>query len=224
MKKFFLAIAAMALTAPAFAQFSSGGFDLDKENVYYGIRLGITAASISSSDADFKDLNSKVGMTLGGVIGLRCSKTTPIFLESGLYYTQRGGKGDITKKWQGYETPTKRGATANINYLEIPILIKYGIQAGDNIAILPYVGPYFAMAIAGDTKLDAIGELPSEKPSSFDSGYFNRPDMGFKLGCGLEYNNLYVEVGYQFGVANIADGDDVTAHGNAFIANFGVNF
>ena len=41
MKKFFTAIVAMMLAVPSFAQFSSGGFELDKQNVYWGARMGL---------------------------------------------------------------------------------------------------------------------------------------------------------------------------------------
>jgi hypothetical protein len=50
--------------------------------------------------------------------------------------------------------------------------------------------------------------------------------MGFKVGCGAEYNMLYLELGYQFGVTNIAEDNpqDLAAHtGNLFI-NLGINF
>ena len=181
MKKIFTAIVAMVLAAPAFAQFSSGGFELDKQNLYYGVRLGLTVADLSG-DAE---TDAKVGMTLGGVVGLRVSQSTPLFLESGLYYTERGAK-DV-----GYSN------------LEIPLLIKYGIKATDDIAILPFVGPYFARACWGKTKQPKLDGTGSEK---------------------AEYNKLYVELGYQFGVSNIAKNDDLTIRSNAFFANFGVNF
>jgi len=211
MKKFFSAIVAMMLAAPAFAQFSSGGFELDKQNLYYGVRLGMTVADLGGD----VETDSKVGMTLGGVVGLRVSQSTPVFLESGLYYTERGAK-DI-----GYSN------------LEIPLLIKYGIKATDDIAILPFVGPYFARACWGKTKqpkLDADDKvIGSEKVGTFDEdkafhGGLKRLNMGFKLGCAAEYNKLYVELGYQFGVSNIAKNDDLTIRSNAFFANFGVNF
>jgi len=35
---------------------------------------------------------------------------------------------------------------------------------------------------------------------------------------------IYAEVGYQIGVTNIWDSDDVTGHNNSFFFNFGVNF
>jgi hypothetical protein len=48
--------------------------------------------------------------------------------------------------------------------------------------------------------------------------------MGFKLGCGAEYNKIYAEIGYQFGVTNFLDDDDFSAHNNALFFNLGVNF
>lgn len=210
MKKVFAAIVAMMLAVPSFAQYSSGGFELDKENLYYGVRIGLTNATLGG---DLDGVKSKVGMAMAGVVGLRLSSTTPVFLESGLYYTERGAK--------------------NIGYtnLEVPLLIKYGIKASDDIAILPFVGPYFARACWGETKsaLNKNAEGKETKVGTFDekkawTGGLSRLNMGFKIGCGAEYNKLYLEVGYQIGVTNIAKQDDLTIRSNAFFANFGVNF
>ena len=198
MKKFLLAIIALFCSVSSFGQYSSGGFDLDKENVYYGVRFGGTLASISGD----KSIGTKVGLTLAGVIGLRLSSSSPVFLESGLYYTQRGAKdGD-------YEVTH--------NNLEIPLVVKYGFKATDDIALLPFIGPYFAYAVSADQKaLDDKIEDPNR---------VYRNNMGFKLGCGAEYNKLYLELGYQFGITNIWDSDAITGHNNALFLNFGVNF
>ena len=207
MKKFFLSIVAAILAVPALAQYSSGGFSLSESSVYYGLRLGMNVSTITGKYAE--DAKSKVGMTLGGVIGLRVSETTPVFVESGLYYAGRGAK-DLS-----------------LNYLEIPILINYGVQVSDDIAVLPFIGPYFSIGIAGQHKYettDGSGNIIKEKDSSYD--FMRRPDMGFKVGCGAEYNKLYLELGYQFGVADIAKDNpaDASAHTGNFFANFGINF
>ena len=197
MKKFLMAIVAVLFAAPSFAQYSSGGFSLSESTVYYGVRMGLNVANISG---DYTDMGSKAGFNFGAVLGLRVSQTTPIFLESGVYYTERGAK--------------EGSAKVGLTYLEVPLLIKYGIQATDEIAVLPYVGPAFGFGVAGKMK--------PGNASSYD--VFNRPDVGFKIGCGAEYNMLYLELGYQIGMANILDSDNDTAHGNAFIVNYGVNF
>ena len=210
MKKFLVAIVAVLFAAPSFAQISSGGFSLTESTVYYGMRMGLNVANLTGDTEGFSGANA--GLNLAGVLGLRISDSTPIFLESGLYFTQRGAKKD-------------KNTYANLNYLEIPVLLKYGIQATDEIAVLPFIGPTFSMGIAGKMK---SGE-GSDKESSFGSDRFNRLDAGIKFGCGAEYNKLYLEMGYQFGLSNIADWkvnatDDASVHNGAFFVNLGVNF
>ena len=199
MKKLLVSIVAALMAVPSFAQYSSGGFELDKQNLYYGIRFGGTLASVSGDIP----VGTKVGLTLAGVIGLRVSSTAPVFLESGLYYTQRGAKEDPI--------------TITHDNLEIPVLVKYGIKATDEIALLPFFGPYFAYAVSSEFKYK--GETAPK-----DSFRPNRNNMGFKLGCGAEFNKIYAEVGYQFGVTNFIDSDDLTGHNNAFFLNLGLNF
>ncbi len=204
MKKLLVSIVAALMAAPSFAQYSSGGFELDKESLYYGVRFGATLASVSG---DYS-VGNKVGMTLAGVIGLRVSNSTPVFLESGLYYTQRGAKDD---DWE-----------ITSNNLEIPLVIKYGLKATDDIAVLPFFGPWFSYAVSSDKK-------DKRSQADMDSGKnalhrINRNNMGFKLGCGAEFNKIYAEVGYQFGVTNFIDSDDLTGHNNAFFLNLGLNF
>ena len=210
MKKFFAVIAALVLSVPSFAQYSSGGFDLDKENLYYGVRIGMTGATLSGDATAVKDLGTKVGLTLAGVIGLHISKSAPVFLESGLYYTERGAK--------------KNKFSVSYNNLEIPILVKYGIKATDDIAILPFLGPVFSYAFSGKYKYTENGT--SVEVGAFDEKKWDglkRANMGFKLGCGAEYNNLYLEAGYQFGITDISKSED-GIHSNALFVNFGVNF
>lgn len=208
MKKILVAILGVLFAAPSFAQYSSGGFSLSESSVYYGIRLGMNMATLTG---DAPDLGTKIGLNFGGTVGLRLSDTTPIFLESGLYYTGSGASKDKT--------------TISLNYLEVPILIKYGVQVSDDIALLPFVGPTFRYGLfGGKWKTSGAG-----KTDSFGDGKFKRADMGIKLGCGAEYNKLYLELGYQFGITNIADwallnGDDASAHNGALFINLGVNF
>ena len=208
MKKFLVAIMAVLFSAPSFAQYSSGGFSLSESTVYYGIRLGM---NISTLTGDI-DMGSKVGLNVAPIIGLRVSDTTPVFLESGLYFSGLGAK--------------KGKSSIALNYLEIPVLIKYGIQASDDIAVLPFVGPTFRYGLFGG-KWKTEGE---GKVNSFGGDRFKRADMGIKLGCGAEYNKLYLELGYEFGIINIAGWkaangiDDGTSHNGNFFVNLGVNF
>ena len=209
MKKVLMSIVAVLFAASSFAQTNSGGFSLSESTVYYGARIGMNVSTITGDGTS--DMKSKVGLTLGGVLGLRISDATPLFLESGLYFTQYGANGEGK-------------CYTNINYLEIPVLIKYGFQVTDEISVLPYIGPTVALGITAksknyDSKTDSYFTT-----SGFGDNNLNRANVGIKLGCGAEWNKLYLELGYHFGVTNIADSDNISQHnGNLFI-NFGVNF
>ena len=204
MKKFLLLAIVMVFASGAFAQMSSGGFALDHSRVYYGVRIG---ASFSNLDFYKVDLNTKVGLTLAAIVGLRVSDSVPVFLESGFYYNGRGAR--------------KKDLKVNLNYLELPILIKYGIRVSDPVTIIPFVGPYFGIAVSGKAS-GKFGELEVDG-SPFIDGGIKRGDMGFKFGAGVEYNMLYLELGYQIGVADIGKNPNETRT-NSFFANFGVNF
>ena len=215
MKKVLVSLVAMLCSVSGFAQYSSGGFSLDEENMYWGVRFGMTVSSLSGDLSSNLDLGSKVGMTLAGIVGLRPSDSTPVFIESGLYYTERGAKKDKIRV--GYNT------------LEIPLIVKYGFKATDDIAVLPFFGPYFSYAFSGKTKqydgtstnIVSVGTFDEKK--AFTGG-LKRANMGFKFGVGAEFNKLYLEIAYQVGITNICKLDAYSSHSNAFVANFGVNF
>lgn len=210
MRKILSAIVAVLIAAPSFAQFHTGGFSIDKSNLYFGGRIGFTVPTITGDIPVIDPLGTKVGLNIGAVIGLRVSQTAPVFVESGLFYTERGAK--------------KNKVSVGYNSLEIPLLVKYGFQVSDEIAVLPFFGPAFGFGIAGKFK-DENGY----KVSSFDDDEpiwpgLKRFNMGLRLGCGAEYNNIYAEIAYQLGVTNISDDDNFSAHSSGLLVNFGVNF
>ena len=201
LKKFLIALLGMAATLPAAAQYNSGNFEANQASVYYGVRMGIHSGWLGG------DISSKsqVGMTIGAVVGLRVVRDEAIFLESGLYYSERGGKQNDGK--------------VHLNYFEVPVLVKAGFAVTDDIVLLPFIGPYFAMGISGQTTVSTSeGTL---KYSSYND--FKHFDMGFKLGLGAEYSLFYLELGYQFGVHDVSK-NDVSARTRGLFANFGINF
>lgn len=214
MKKILVAICAMVLSAPAFAQYSSGGFTLDEENVYWGVRIGLSNAHMAGTHGF--SLDSRAGLNLGGVVGLRCSNSVPVFLESGLYYSEKGGKSTLTK--------------SRLSYVEIPVLIKYGVKLSEttpglkDMAVIPFFGPTFAFGVGGKTEVEGMTQAGVEKWDSFSSRRYSRFDMGLKTGVGIEYNMIYLELGYQWGLTNISQNDGFDAYNRAFFLNFGVNF
>ena len=87
--------------------------------------------------------------------------------------------------------------------------------------VQPFLGGYLALGVGGKTKIPARREAYS----SFDSKEgFQRFDGGIRLGCGLQYDFVYAELGYDIGLANISHDYFDTSRTGAFFATVGFNF
>jgi hypothetical protein len=225
MKKFFL-IALMSCLIPLSANSQPGReymnshhqrnnglkspFSNLQNNVYYGLRLGLAISTVNSDDQSLNGGDAMTGLNIGFVVGGQLSASTPLFLEGGLYYTEKGGKGINSGKKFTYD----------LNYLEIPLTVKYKYFIDNDVAIQPFLGGYVAFGIGG--KIKDFGAREAE--SSFSDDRFKRFDGGLRFGCGASYQNLYLDLTYDLGLANICHDYFETSHNGCFYLNFGVDF
>lgn len=179
-------------------------------DMYYGLRLGVGASTVSSNDPALDGGQLKAGLTLGMVAGWRLTPGAPVSLETGLLYAEKGGKG----------SSGGRSLTYCLDYLEVPLLMKYCHGIGRRTAIEPFAGVYGAVGVGGKIK-DADGR---QAYSSFGNRGFKRWDAGLRLGCGLQHDLLYAELGYYVGLANVSHDDFDTAHTGCLWMSVGVNF
>lgn len=179
-------------------------------NIYYGLRLGFGLTTVNSDDEYLDAPSSRTGLNIGALVGYQLSSYSPIYLESGLFYTEKGGKN------------TDKGSKLkyNLDYLKLPVLVKYAIDIDNDINIIPYAGGYLAYGVGGKIK----NYRDRESVSAFSHDYFKRFDGGLTLGCGVSYDVLYAEMSYDFGLANICHDDFGSSRNNAFYLNIGVNF
>ena len=220
MKKLFAILFATALTLPMFAQYGriypgrptrpmppTRSYHYDN---YYGLRLGAGFTTVNSDDSRLDGGTSKAGLNLGFAAGFQIVPSSPLYFETGLYYTEKGGKGSYDAKKFTY----------NLNYLEVPLLLKYAIPFSYRGSVQPYVGGYLACGISG--KVKDYGNRQAF--SSFSSDNFRRFDGGLRLGCGVQYDIVYGEVAYEFVLANVCNDAFETSHNRCLYLNVGVNF
>lgn len=217
MKKIMTLLLVVALSLPVCAQYDSNRkrsrYNHNDTERYYGLRLGLNIATLSS-DAAMYDMNSRTGLAFGFVYGFQLANAAPIWLETGLLYSEKGGE----SKWLDPTTNKDQKVTCSLNYLQLPVVCKYAFEVADDFFLQPFFGGYLSLGIAGkikeyDTK---------ESYSSYDS--FGRFDGGLRVGCGVEYQMVYLEMGFDFGLANINKDDFDTAHTQNFFITAGVNF
>lgn len=212
-----MTLLSLTLMTPAMAQRygqeygrPAGSSFTDDHNIYYGLRLGLALATVNSDDARLDGGSCQTGLNLGGIIGFQLSPVSPVYLESGLTYTEKGGRGYVDGKKFTY----------SLNYLEMPIVAKYRYEVDTDMSIQPFIGGYVAMGVGG--KVKNFGDRTTT--SSFSSNFFKRFDGGLRLGCGFEYELIYAEAAYDLGLANISHDDFESSHNRCFYLNIGVNF
>ena len=62
---------------------------------YLGVRLGPAFTYVTSDDARLDGGKWQTGLNVGVVGGFALSESTPVFMETGLYYIEKGGKKDL---------------------------------------------------------------------------------------------------------------------------------
>ncbi len=184
-------------------------YDYDRE-LYFGFRLGLAIANVGSDDPSLDGGDSMTDINLGFAVGVQLTDVAPIYVESGLYYVAKGGK--------GYYGDQK--FTYDLNYLELPAVIKYKHFFDNDLSLQPFLGAFVACGVGG--KMKDYGSR--EASSSFSDDYFRRFDAGIKLGCGIAFQNFYFDMAYDFGLANISHDTFDTAHTGCFYLTLGVDF
>lgn len=221
MKKIMLIVLSLALTIPALAQYGSRRYPTSSgygtsysqhhySDIYYGLRLGAAFSTVNSDDKRLDGGSVRTGLRVGGVVGFQLGYRSPMYFETGLMYVEKGGEGK-------YENAK---FTYGLDYLEVPLVLKYWYDVDRSFSIQPFLGGYLAVGVAG--KIKDFGHRQAY--SSFDDEGFQRFDGGIKVGCGVQFDLIYAELGYDFGLANISHDYFDTSHTGSFFVTIGVNF
>lgn len=180
---------------------------------YVGLRIGPSFTTVNSDDPLLDGGSMKTGLNVGVAFGTSVSSAAPLYLESGLYYTEKGGKGKNVDNGK---------FTYNLDYLEIPLVFKYRYAFDDYFKLEPFFGGYFAVGVGG--KIKDYGNRTAYSSFSNDTQEsFKRCDGGLRFGVGASYDMFYMELGYDLGLANVCHDMFDTSRNSALLLNFGVN-
>ena len=180
-------------------------------NMYYGFRIGPSFSFVNSDDARLDGGNWQTGLNIGAFVGLPLSRVVPLYIEPGLTYVEKGGRKRLS---------SGEKMTYDLNYIEMPIVLKYIHPIDDHFTVQPFFGGYLACGVGGKVK----NFEHREASSSFSDSYFQRFDGGLRVGCGVGYDLFYFDLSYDIGLSNICHDDFDTSHNGSLSLNFGVNF
>ena len=230
MKRMMIALMSLVLTLPALAQYGRPYYNRppvvssshyrsgvraphyrSHTDVYYGLRIGAAFATVNSDDRYLDGGSMKTGLDVGAVVGFQVAYRSPVYFETGLSYIEKGGKGHYEGTKFSY----------SLDYLQVPLVMKYMIDVDRMFSVQPYVGGYLALGVAG--KIKDFGHRQAYSSFNEKEG-FRRFDGGIRIGCGVQYDFVYAELGYDFGLSNISHDYFDTSRTGTLFATVGFNF
>jgi len=182
----------VALLALGFA------FSANAQKIGYGVQLGGNLSGISQ-DPEAIDLSTKLGFQVGGFVDY--SFANNLFLKANVLFVTKGAS------YEGTIMGAKVNLTMNPMYIQVPIVIGYGFNVGDNFKIYANVGPYIAYGIGGKTTTEISGTGTSEDGETSEDFFttdVSKFDFGARLGLGVEiYKSFIIGFDYDLGLSNM---------------------
>jgi len=190
----------------------------------FGTKIGLNLSGINT-DVDLQSYETSellAGLN-GGFVFDFTPKKVGIRIEA--LYSQNGYKVTADTKLVDGTTDVETDFSLNLDYIEIPILLKFKLGPAYLTA-----GPYFAYAVQGDeivTMTTDLGELAESQVEDegqipyndiFKDGEFNgdnitfdRTDFGLNIGAGVNFLMFFAEARYGVGLVDINDYDDINS-------------
>lgn len=168
-----------------------------EQQAYVGVKFGPNFSTITG---DLPDANLTVGLHAGIYSSIRITRNK-FALQPEIYYSFQGAKSD--------------SVNYNLNYLQIPLLLKY--YTSEYLSV--YAGPQVGFLLNNTIKADGMDIQEDQN--------FNPVDIAFSLGLNY-YLGYGFEVGarYNLGLGNIIDepASDSRASNQVFQVNLAYRF
>ena len=175
-----------------------------------GAKAGVTMGTLSFDPQDSGDYGYRIGLAVGGFVALPLGSRLTIQPEG--LFNQRGAKADD----EGLET------TIAIDYIDVPVLVKYAVTHGGSRSFFVFGGPSAAFKVRsratatfGDTTIDLDAD---EDLESFE--------FGVVAGGGVDFGKWSIDGRYSVGLSNLAKDDEEGAKlkSRAFSVLAGIRF
>jgi hypothetical protein len=183
MRKLFLLSAFLVgfVAAPTFAQMP---FTL-------GVKGGLNLANVTGDDVS-DDAEMLIGFHAGAYAQFDLAVLT---IQPELLYTMKGSQEEGTMMGVDYS------GTSTLNYLEIPVLVKYNVLPTPMMKASVYAGPSLAFLLSANHEQEVNGET-TDTDIADD---LTSTDFGLNVGASVELSKLMIDVRYNMGLASVDD-------------------
>jgi len=179
---------------------------VNAQDVKIGAKVGLNLANITG-DFDGDDLDAKTGFNLG--VFAEISLSDKLICQPELLFSTQGAKLEETN----YNYSLK------LNYLNIPLMIKYAVT--DKFAL--ELGPQVGFLLSANEEETFNGETASDEEDVKD--YFKSIDFGLNFGASFDVSEkIIIGARYNLGLSNISDIEDINVKNSLFSLSVGYRF
>ena len=185
-----------------------------------GLRAGVNLANLSIDPVE-DEISPGIKLGFGFGVFYKLNAGDNLTIQPELNFMQHGTKSETE------DLGIKSESTFSFNYLQVPVMIKYGF--GDMDATNFYIqgGPYLGVGI-GKAKikycLDGDCEEEEQEYGDGEDGP-KRTDFGLQLGAGVNLNSMFsIDARYILGLANLSSDGDVTIKHTGINLSVGYTF
>lgn len=201
MKKLILAIVAIVtLSVTANAQVRTPA---SEQQATFGIRGGVNFFNWNGGDAPIQDYTNRAGFH-AGIYG-NMFVTDRFSIEPGAYYSVKGTQNDDAFN-----------SRAILNYIDVPILLRFYATDGLNI----FAGPQGSILLGSRFEGDVLGNVVG-----WETNAVNDIDAGLVFGLG--YNlpiGLNLQASYDLGLTPVFKDSDANVYNRGFKVSLGYSF
>ena len=194
-----------------------GAFSFTNAQVKFGVKAGVNLANINESYSGFAgefdgDYKMKIGAHLGGFVEIKLAEK--FALQPELLFSMQGAKYEEADFNDGAGVSSSYESTINLNYINVPVMVKFYpipklfIEAGPQVGFLISAKTKFEES---GTDFDEDGNPYSYNESkSIDSkDYFKSIDFGMNIGVGYEFTEMiFANLRYNIGLSDISEAPD----------------
>lgn len=169
------------------------------EKVKLGVKAGLNISSLNFYESELSS-SSKTGFTAGLMVEVPVAKN--FSLQPELLYSQQGTK---TSFFDQDVTNSNYKGTITLNYLNIPLMLKYYVIKGLSVQ----AGPQIGLLLKANNKYQD-NFLGYENHESFDlKSYSSGIDTSINFGLGYQFKDkFYTDFRYNISYSNVfKDGD-----------------
>lgn len=160
----------------------------DSSNAQIGVKGGVNFSNMYTEDVD--DNNMLTSFNLGFYASIPL--TSFIAIQPEFLYSRKGAE-------LKYDNLLATGsAKFNLNYIEVPVLLKLNIGKNFNV----HAGPYFAYLIDSKVTNETDGGT-FDFEETFNNDDFNKFDYGLSAGLGFDFESIGIGARYNYGLSTV---------------------